>query len=623
VSFDILQKAAGDRSAAAGAFDSAHAAAASFADPLDMQGQEGGEALDAWAAFAQLVQDAIQHESAEQPPASAGAERTDAWPAVDRADSDSARAASELPSGAPANVPAPADRPQTAPRPDATRARPETRGDADVDLTMAAAIPLLFKPLDMGRDLASDVAQRAASSERVSPSTADADFDEAGPSQAAGTGGRDVDLEVPGSEAILGPDPGQDQRAAANDAPPIAPSDDPGAKGSAPGAVRKTKREAPDSVPGPSPAAADLAGDPRLDLVMPGNLPASGDGISGSPATANAVAQSRTQDDTQSTSMRPTVLEPAPTEAGTPVTPPAPLAEAVATSSQTAGVDGGANGQAAALSSRVNGDAPRLESARIRRLLGQSEPVSNRARLSRFDSGEAAMPVSLAGVSAGRPASQTLPAPQQSIPDGAVRLQAQDGATMSALHDPTGSTPGQDLPAPIAALARGRDPVTGAVQPVLAVGSSPLLQSVPGARDLFRVAPSFAGSAIPNESGVQSAVVQGIRMQWRDGEGTAVIKLDPAYLGTVTVTLRVEGGSVSATLQAENPQVRAWIATNESSLRLGLADQGLALERLAIGGEPSADPRFDEREQRRSGREPDVVEQKPKPRSTHVFEVVV
>jgi flagellar hook-length control protein FliK len=119
------------------------------------------------------------------------------------------------------------------------------------------------------------------------------------------------------------------------------------------------------------------------------------------------------------------------------------------------------------------------------------------------------------------------------------------------------------------------------------------LPSVPAGTRLLvphaaAVAPQSAGisqaepSGIPNEPGVRSSIVHAIRMQLKDGSGTALIKLDPAFLGTVTVSLHVEAGAVTATLHADDPQVRSWMAAAEPTLRQGLAEQGLTLDRLEV-----------------------------------------
>ena len=81
-------------------------------------------------------------------------------------------------------------------------------------------------------------------------------------------------------------------------------------------------------------------------------------------------------------------------------------------------------------------------------------------------------------------------------------------------------------------------------------------------------------------------IVQSIRLQALDLGGEARVRLRPAYLGEVVVSVKVDAGAVTATLQADTAAVRRWMETHETSLRMGLADQGLHLDRLIVS-EPS------------------------------------
>jgi flagellar hook-length control protein FliK len=104
-------------------------------------------------------------------------------------------------------------------------------------------------------------------------------------------------------------------------------------------------------------------------------------------------------------------------------------------------------------------------------------------------------------------------------------------------------------------------------------------------------APVSASSvgASPEEAGVVSSIVQTLRLQMRDGVGTAVVHLEPEYLGAVSISLRVENGVVMATMHAENPQVRGWMEANAPLLRESLASQGLTLDRLIVTDDRIAD----------------------------------
>jgi flagellar hook-length control protein FliK len=111
---------------------------------------------------------------------------------------------------------------------------------------------------------------------------------------------------------------------------------------------------------------------------------------------------------------------------------------------------------------------------------------------------------------------------------------------------------------------------------------------------------AVASAAVPDD--VASQIVQGARLQWSDGIGQARITLKPEYLGGVTVALHLDQGSVTAVLHADSPAVRSWLESNESTLRQGLSDQGLKLERLVVAeaapGEEGAAPQDQSSSQR-------------------------
>ncbi len=79
-------------------------------------------------------------------------------------------------------------------------------------------------------------------------------------------------------------------------------------------------------------------------------------------------------------------------------------------------------------------------------------------------------------------------------------------------------------------------------------------------------------------------------MQAAGGGGTADIKLQPNFLGDVTVSVKVEHGEVSARLEASTPVVREWLDANQGWLRDRLAEQNLTLNRLDIAA-PATDAR--------------------------------
>jgi flagellar hook-length control protein FliK len=116
------------------------------------------------------------------------------------------------------------------------------------------------------------------------------------------------------------------------------------------------------------------------------------------------------------------------------------------------------------------------------------------------------------------------------------------------------------------------------------------------------VAPSAPASApsvvpVPDGEGVVSSIVQTLRLQMRDGVGTAVVQLEPEYLGAVSISLRVENGVVTATMHAENSAVRGWMEANAPLLRESLASQGLTLDRLIVTDDRIAENPSSNREQ--------------------------
>src|SRR5262249_51716032 len=90
-------------------------------------------------------------------------------------------------------------------------------------------------------------------------------------------------------------------------------------------------------------------------------------------------------------------------------------------------------------------------------------------------------------------------------------------------------------------------------------------------------------------------IVQAIRLQWQGGVGEARVQLKPEHLGTLTVSLKVEGGAVSADIHAETQAAQQWISAHETDLRSGLERQGMTLERFNV--HPDA-----EQQQRQQGR---------------------
>lgn len=189
-------------------------------------------------------------------------------------------------------------------------------------------------------------------------------------------------------------------------------------------------------------------------------------------------------------------------------------------------------------------------------------------------------------------------------------------AVASLLGRATDATSAVPSHAERAALAAGRGldvAVPGAAPP-----GTPSTAFVQPASDI-----QFA--TIPDEGDVRRQIVQAVRLQWRDGIGDARLTLQPDYLGDVTISLRVEQGSVTAHLNAESADVRAWMSANEPSLRQGLAEHGLTLDRLIVSEEP-ADATPDRESRRQRAPQEDEKEPPRAPRrrpETATFEMVV
>ena len=93
---------------------------------------------------------------------------------------------------------------------------------------------------------------------------------------------------------------------------------------------------------------------------------------------------------------------------------------------------------------------------------------------------------------------------------------------------------------------------------------------------------AYTNAAPRHEEAVLPQIVQSIRLHAVAGTTEARVQLRPEHLGGLNITLKVEQNQVTATIQADVAAVRAWIESHESSLRQGLADQGLHLSKLVV-----------------------------------------
>jgi len=126
-------------------------------------------------------------------------------------------------------------------------------------------------------------------------------------------------------------------------------------------------------------------------------------------------------------------------------------------------------------------------------------------------------------------------------------------------------------------------------------------------------------------SSVVSQLVEAIRLQATEGGGEAHVALEPNHLGPVTLTIRVDGDSVSAHAVVESPTVREWMRSNEGLLRQGLVEQGLKLDRLDVAAPTTDVPRRDTNNTRdQSSQSQDRRQSRPRRRadSDATFELI-
>lgn len=147
------------------------------------------------------------------------------------------------------------------------------------------------------------------------------------------------------------------------------------------------------------------------------------------------------------------------------------------------------------------------------------------------------------------------------------------------------------------------------------------------APDIHRSLSGTAGVASPAvlDAQLRTPIVDAIRVQAGKGDGQVRLRLNPEFLGDVTVDVRVNGGTVVASVQAANADVREWLRTNEAVLRQTLADQGLHLERFVIAEEetPPGREQPDQQHESASDQQREWERRSRRSRETGTFEVVL
>jgi len=184
-----------------------------------------------------------------------------------------------------------------------------------------------------------------------------------------------------------------------------------------------------------------------------------------------------------------------------------------------------------------------------------------------------------------------------------------------------------EQPAPADPVVPPAAPPAAGAPAFAVVAERPTLTVGQAASPNVLAAPQHIDAAAAAELPAQ--VVQSIRLQAAGAGGEAIVRLRPDYLGELVVAVKVENGAVTAALQSDTPAVRRWVEANEATLRQGLAEHGLQLDRLTVtGDEPTTGT--SERHDRRHDRSPED-EESPQPESRRrrqqdpdaTFEVIV
>jgi flagellar hook-length control protein FliK len=117
------------------------------------------------------------------------------------------------------------------------------------------------------------------------------------------------------------------------------------------------------------------------------------------------------------------------------------------------------------------------------------------------------------------------------------------------------------------------------------LGLAPVVNTI-GSGQAANPLPQAAAAATPtpvDANAVVEQVLQGISMRTlSDGSQTVRMRLVPESLGSVTVNLSVQGGSVNATLLAQNTDVRDALLANQQALARSLSDAGLKLASFTV-----------------------------------------
>ena len=199
--------------------------------------------------------------------------------------------------------------------------------------------------------------------------------------------------------------------------------------------------------------------------------------------------------------------------------------------------------------------APGLAARQVAHVLGRDQHAGV------TEPGSGAGPIGPEQVSPAMMGTVSTPRPGEAL----LRLAQPEGAVSRADRDSRSSAAAVSILSPALTLPAVSEPVTTA--------------PVPPA-----VLPAAAGDQVMHQ------LVQSLRMQWKDGVGEAKVHLRPDALGSVSVTLRVEAGAVTAVVRAESPQVQEWVLQHQQTLRQQLESAGLRLDELVVSPDDQRQP---------------------------------
>jgi flagellar hook-length control protein FliK len=172
----------------------------------------------------------------------------------------------------------------------------------------------------------------------------------------------------------------------------------------------------------------------------------------------------------------------------------------------------------------------------------------------------------------------------QASPTPAVQFAADMGTGAQA--DDQGGANDQRHPSSAAtrleaAVAASQPAATPAENPVFVV-PGPAPAPAPAAAAVTQGADAQAASAPTIDPENVDRIVQSMQVSSKQGVMEATVHLRPDYLGDVTIQLKVDGTGVSAVVHAESSGVREWLESKEQTIRQGLSEHGLDLDKFVV-----------------------------------------